>query len=603
MKNSHYRILDLIGEGQFGRVFVGIQRQTGELVALKEFNSQNFSTKKFLREIRILLSLEHPNIVTCQGVEHKSQVRYMVTDYCEGGTLRDLMELETELNLSYKLKLIMDILAGLNYAHSHHIIHRDLKPENILLNLIPDGWIARITDFGVAKIQTEVQDNNIGLGDTGSPAYMAPEQFYGKYSYYSDIYSVGIIFYELLLGERPFSGSPNEIMISHLNKSVIIPDTLPAKLKNILHTALQKLPQHRFSSADNMFKEIQKFSLELSQNNQKIFINITNNILTFQELASYPITDLITNLVIINNQIYQSHETKLIIFSYEEKDTYFEIKKNLIYQFPAQIVNIQSCDQDCIILTKKISNSSSPNEYSFYNCQPKPEKFLVIKSADLVFTIDLHKKWLALGQKNYSKVGFQIIKLPSLKLIQPLIDEVFPEQLITIDKHHGLALFSQHESGSDCSFLRFFTRHGTWSDSFSISILLTSVTLNNQNRNYLLGLEKSENKQDNLRVVLISIKPFKVTRIPLDINPNFVISHGDYFIIADKTGEIILLNLQGKNLGKIKINEQITAISSLSDNMIILTTWAQNQGNLKILKILPKKNLDKSQKESYDDEL
>lgn len=584
MKNSHYRILNLIGEGQFGRVFLGIHRQTGELVALKEFNSFNFSTKKFLREIRILLTLEHPNIVACQGIEHKNNIRYMLTDYCEGGTLRDLMELETELNLSHKLKLIIDILEGLNYAHAHQIIHRDLKPENILLNLIPNGWLAKITDFGVAKIKTEEQNNNLTLGDTGSPAYMAPEQFYGKYSYSSDIYAVGVILYEFLLGKRPFSGTPNEIMIGHLNTPVIIPDNVPLKLRNIVNTALEKLPQHRFPNAAKMQQELQKFTEELTTNDQ-LFLLTSSKTLKFQVLASYSLVNLVNKLAVINNILYQVQEQKLIGSSYNLENNNFQIKANISYEFDGKIVDIQTCENHCVVLTEKKYNSSPFNKYSFYQCKPQPEKFLVVKSNHLVFSIDLQKKWLALGQKSQTEVGFEILKLPSLKQIKPLIDELFPEQLITVDKHHGLAIFSQHESGSDYTFLRFFTRRGTWSDSFSVSLILTSLTFNNRNPNYLLALEKSADQKDVLGVVLISFKPFKVLRIPLDIKPDFFVSHGDYFIIANEKGDLVFINLEGKNLGKIQLKQKITAIASLSDNMIVLTTWSGTKGYLKVIEI------------------
>ena len=94
VKRSKYRILGLVGQGQFGRVFCGCHRKTGKIVALKDLDQYRFPTNKFLRELRFLLSLQHPNIVTCHALEHTPTGRYLVMDYCEGGTLRTLMEYE-----------------------------------------------------------------------------------------------------------------------------------------------------------------------------------------------------------------------------------------------------------------------------------------------------------------------------------------------------------------------------------------------------------------------------------------------------------------------------------------------------------------------------
>ena len=257
-------MLSLAGEGQFGKVYSAIHRQTGELFALKQLDAQKFSTKKFLRETRILLSLDHENIIRCQGLEHSKKHRFLVTEYCDSGTLRDFIDSSISLNIEQKLKIIVDILSGLSSVHLKGIIHRDLKPENILLTVSPNGWVAKISDFGVAKIESEDKGNDTNsLGDTGSPAYMAPEQFYGKYSYSSDIYGMGIVLYELLTGKRPFSGSPKEIMIGHLNYLPDIPSDLPPLLQDTLKMALAKLPSHRFRTAKEMKAQILRCLLAL----------------------------------------------------------------------------------------------------------------------------------------------------------------------------------------------------------------------------------------------------------------------------------------------------------------------------------------------------
>jgi serine/threonine-protein kinase len=250
---SKYHILSQIGQGQFGRVFCAVHQESGHLVALKELDQQ-IPTRKFLRELRFLLTLQHQHIVTCQALEHTKTGRYLVMDYCEGGTLRSLMQSEMQLSLFQSLNLIADVLAGLEHAHEHGIVHCDIKPENILLSLDTTGWIARISDFGIARLSQEI--GNVHLNDTGSPAYMAPERFYGKYSPASDLYAVGVLLFELVVGDRPFSGLLGELMSAHLNQPVNIPNTIPFLLRSIISTALQKLPARRFADATEMLKSV-----------------------------------------------------------------------------------------------------------------------------------------------------------------------------------------------------------------------------------------------------------------------------------------------------------------------------------------------------------
>lgn len=254
-ESTNYRIIKLVGQGQYGRVFCAVDK-SGKLVALKELDRKRFPTNKFLRELYFLSSLQHPNLINFLGLEHTKTGRYIVTDFCEGGTLRDLMHSEEPLCLVHGLKLIADVLAGLDYAHKRSIVHCDIKPENILLSMNSTDWIARISDFGVAKITNESSDMQQGVC-TGSPAYMAPERFYGNYSPASDLYAIGVIIFELAVGYRPFSGLPGELMSAHLNQPLEIPNTVSYLLRSVISTAMQKLPNHRFPSAAKMLKSLE----------------------------------------------------------------------------------------------------------------------------------------------------------------------------------------------------------------------------------------------------------------------------------------------------------------------------------------------------------
>ena len=253
---SKYCDLELVGQGQFGRVFRATHKISGQIVALKELETTRFPTAKFLRELHFLISLQHPNVVTFQGLEHTSTGRYLVMDYCDGGSLRNLMNKEGKLSLALSLKLVINILAGLEHIHSRKIIHRDIKPENILLSQDTVGLIARVSDFGMSKINHELSTDKQD-DCAGSPAYMAPERFYGQYSPASDLYAVGIILFELVVGLRPFSGLPGELLKAHINQAVVIPETVPFLLRSTITKAMQKLPSNRFSSATEMLKSVQ----------------------------------------------------------------------------------------------------------------------------------------------------------------------------------------------------------------------------------------------------------------------------------------------------------------------------------------------------------
>lgn len=250
LQRSNYRILGLVGQGQFGQVYCAIHRRTGKLVALKNISRERLTTHRFLRELRFLLSLEHPNIANCRALEQSATGRRLVLDYCEAGTLRQLMDQDMALTLAELLSLTCEILIALDHAHTQGIVHCDVKPENILLSLTPIGWQVKISDFGIARLSQEIRGNYSGA--TGSPAYMAPERFYHQHSIASDLYAVGIILFELLVGDRPFTGTPNQLMVAHLNQSVKIPEAIPESLQAVLRKALQKLAGRRFQSAAEM---------------------------------------------------------------------------------------------------------------------------------------------------------------------------------------------------------------------------------------------------------------------------------------------------------------------------------------------------------------
>ncbi|MEB3882907.1 serine/threonine-protein kinase, partial [Lyngbya sp. CCY1209] len=255
MRRSKYRILGWVGQGQYGKVYCGSDRKTGQLVALKELSHQRSPTSQFLQELWYIISLQHPNIAACLGLEHIETGRYLVMDYCEGGTLRSGIEGDRSLGLLESVQLVADVLKGLDYAHQRGVIHCDIKPENILLRARGDRWQPKLTDFGIARRLPLDGDGNRPVSNQptgGSPAYMAPERFYGLYSPQSDIYAVGVVLYELLVGDRPFHGTFNELMWAHMNHRIDLPAFLPESLRKPIKKSLEKLPARRFPTAGAM---------------------------------------------------------------------------------------------------------------------------------------------------------------------------------------------------------------------------------------------------------------------------------------------------------------------------------------------------------------
>ncbi|NJK64147.1 MAG: serine/threonine protein kinase [Synechococcaceae cyanobacterium SM2_3_1] len=244
-----YTLMGLVGIGQFGKVYCARQRSTGELVALKELPGHYFPTHAFLRELRYLLTLDHENITHCLALKHTREGRYLVLEYCEGGTLRDLMTSQAPMTYAQILSYVQQILSGLAHAHDQGVIHCDVKPENILLKPLAETWLLKLTDLGIARHQVP---DSTSISATGSPAYMAPERYYGQAFPASDLYAVGVLLYELLAGHRPFSGSPQQLMYAHLNHALKMDPLIPAALGPILEKALRKLPSRRFHHAAEM---------------------------------------------------------------------------------------------------------------------------------------------------------------------------------------------------------------------------------------------------------------------------------------------------------------------------------------------------------------
>lgn len=203
---GRYELLEKIGDGGMAVVYKARCRLLNRFVAIKilkpEFAKNPDIIESFRRESQAAAGLSHPNIVGIFDVGREGNLHYIVMELIEGQTLSKMIEKEGPIEYHKVIDITKQIASGLSYAHKHHIIHRDIKPHNILMT--PDG-VAKIADFGIAKAMSESIDDDSEEMVMGSVHYFSPEQARGGYvDEKSDIYSLGIVMYEMLTGRVPF---------------------------------------------------------------------------------------------------------------------------------------------------------------------------------------------------------------------------------------------------------------------------------------------------------------------------------------------------------------------------------------------------------------
>ncbi|MBQ6324346.1 MAG: Stk1 family PASTA domain-containing Ser/Thr kinase [Bacilli bacterium] len=260
--NDRYEIIRAIGEGGMANVYLGHDTILDRNVAIKVLrgdlaNDEKF-VRRFQREALSASSLAHPNIVEMYDVGEDDGTYYIVMEYVDGKTLKQLLKKRGTLTLSEAIDIMSQLTDGMAHAHDSYIIHRDLKPQNIMIK--DDGQI-KITDFGIAMAlnSTQLTQTNSVMG---SVHYLPPEQASGKgCTIKSDIYSMGIIFYELLSGSLPFRGeNAVEIALKHMRDPLpSLRDenpAIPQSIENIIRRATAKNPKNRYESAREMHEDL-----------------------------------------------------------------------------------------------------------------------------------------------------------------------------------------------------------------------------------------------------------------------------------------------------------------------------------------------------------
>lgn len=261
--DNRYEIESVIGEGGMAVVYKAFCHRLNRFVAIKvlrdEFAEDEEFRRRFLAESHAIAMLSHPNIVAVYDVSSCDGVEYIVMELIDGITLKQYLKKRGALNWKEAVHFAKQIAKALSHAHQRGIIHRDIKPQNIML--LRDGTI-KVADFGIAALEDERQDSNEAIG---SIHYIAPEQARGKDpDARSDIYSLGVVMYEMLSGVRPFTGdSINEIAAKHLEPPVPIseysPD-VPEELEKIVAKAMNADIDQRFQTADKLYEALEMFT-------------------------------------------------------------------------------------------------------------------------------------------------------------------------------------------------------------------------------------------------------------------------------------------------------------------------------------------------------
>jgi serine/threonine protein kinase len=286
-KLGRYEIVDEIGKGAMGVVFLARDPLIGRLVALKTFRI-GYSVKdhemeqfrvRFMREAQSAGILSHPHIVTIHDVMEQTEegMAFIAMEYVRGTTLKAMLQSDQVFGLSAVVEIISQVAEALDYAHSHRVIHRDVKPANILITA--DNRV-KITDFGIARLDTSnlTQEGQL----LGTPNYMAPEQIQGKeVDHRADLFALGVVLYEMLTRHKPFQGENLTVVSHRIVYDQFTPPRdyakeLPPGLERILDRALEKDPARRYQRAKDMVEDLRRVLAESSRDDLNETLSIAS---------------------------------------------------------------------------------------------------------------------------------------------------------------------------------------------------------------------------------------------------------------------------------------------------------------------------------------
>ena len=279
--SDRYEILEKIGSGGMSDVYKAKCHKLNRLVAVKvlkqEYSADKNFVSKFWAEAQSAACLTHSNIVNVYDVGNEQDVYYIVMELVEGITLKKYIEKKEKLEVRESIGIAMQVCQGIEAAHEQKIIHRDIKPQNIMIS--KDGKV-KVTDFGIARAATT---QTISSNAMGSVHYISPEQARGGYcDERSDIYSMGIVMYEMLTGQVPFEGeSTVQVALMHIQTEMVPPTmhepTIPVSLEKIILKCTQKKPEARYASVAALIADLRRALMTPDEDFVKIIPVVTSN--------------------------------------------------------------------------------------------------------------------------------------------------------------------------------------------------------------------------------------------------------------------------------------------------------------------------------------
>ncbi len=275
--SGRYELLEKIGDGGMAVVYKGKDKLLNRYIAVKilrpEFTKDSTFVENFKRESQAAAGLSHPNIVGVYDVGREGNINYIVMELIEGRTLNDIIEDEAPMDYRKVIDITKQVASALRVAHKNKIIHRDVKPHNIM---ITNDGVVKLADFGIARA---VNDATLSTGSkiVGSVHYFSPEQARGNYvDERSDIYSLGIVMYEMLTGRVPFDGdNPVTVALKHINEEITPPSEIvsgiPPALERAVMKATNKYQTNRYSSAEEMIEDLDNIAFVTNVAGSSIF--------------------------------------------------------------------------------------------------------------------------------------------------------------------------------------------------------------------------------------------------------------------------------------------------------------------------------------------
>lgn len=304
---GHYEIIKQIGAGGMGEVYLAKDKKLDRQVAIKilnaEFNRHESNLQRFIKEAKAVSSLNHPNILVIHEIGEDNETNFIVSEFVEGKTLREIIKTETP-DLKEILEIAIQTANAMTAAHATHLVHRDIKPENIMMR--PDGLV-KILDFGLAKLIAQKHQSLIGLEDgtikqnetaqgiiLGTVNYMSPEQAKGeRVDERTDIFSFGAVIYEMLAGRTPFAGDSMSETFANLIKTEPPPLSLfsanvPDELQQIVSKTLRKNKTERYQTMKNLLADLKNLreNIAFDERLEKSYAPVAENATRFSSATT-----------------------------------------------------------------------------------------------------------------------------------------------------------------------------------------------------------------------------------------------------------------------------------------------------------------------------